>query len=191
MQRLHYRAEVDGLRVIAVIAVLLFHFDPRLAPGGFTGVDIFFVISGFLISSIIIRSQAGDGFSFRDFYASRVRRIVPAYAAVVFGTLVAGCLLMQSADLARLGTAATWSLLAAPNIFFWLHLDTGYFATDSRQLQLLHLWSLGVEEQFYLLWPILLLLGLKLRRQRLLSGLVALSPSDQEAEQPGSGSKAA
>lgn len=174
MQRLHYRPEVDGLRAIAVIAVLLFHFDPRLAPGGFTGVDIFFVISGFLISSIIIRSQAGDGFSFRDFYASRVRRIVPAYAAVVFGTLVAGCLLMQSADLVRLGTAATWSLLAAPNIFFWLHLDTGYFATDSRQLPLLHLWSLGVEEQFYLLWPILLLLGLKLRRQRLLSGLVAL-----------------
>ena len=174
MQRLHYRPEVDGLRAVAVIAVLLFHFDPRLAPGGFTGVDIFFVISGFLISSIIIRSHAGDGFSFGDFYASRVRRIVPAYLGVVFATLVAGCLLMQSAELERLGTAASWSLLAAPNIFFWLHLDTGYFAADSRQLPLLHLWSLGVEEQFYLLWPILLLIGLKLRQRRLLPGLVAL-----------------
>jgi peptidoglycan/LPS O-acetylase OafA/YrhL len=173
-ERLHYRPEVDGLRAIAVIAVLLFHFNPRFAPGGFTGVDIFFVISGFLITSIIVKSQAKDGFSFREFYASRVRRIAPAYLTVVFATLIAGCLLMQSADLVHLGKSALWSLLAAPNVFFWLHLDTGYFAADSRQLPLLHLWSLGVEEQFYVLWPILLLVGLKVMGKRLLFGLMAL-----------------
>lgn len=174
-QHLHYRPEVDGLRAIAVIAVLLFHFDPRLAPGGFTGVDIFFVISGFLITSIIVKSHARGSFSFLDFYLRRIRRIAPAYLTVVLATLVAGCVLMQPEDLAHLGKSAFWSVLASPNIFFWLNLDTSYFAADSRQLPLLHLWSLGVEEQFYLLWPMLLVACLRFLSGRLLWACMAVA----------------
>lgn len=174
-QHLHYRPEVDGLRAIAVIAVLLFHFDPRLAPGGFTGVDIFFVISGFLITSIIVKSHARGSFSFRNFYLRRIRRIAPPYLTVVLATLVAGCVLMQPEDLAHLGRSAFWSVLASPNIFFWLNLDTSYFATDSRQLPLLHLWSLGVEEQFYLLWPMLLVACLRFLPGRLLWACMAVA----------------
>lgn len=174
-QHLHYRPEVDGLRAIAVTAVLLFHFDPRLAPGGFTGVDIFFVISGFLITSIIVKSHARDGFSFREFYLRRIRRIAPPYLVVVLATLVAGCVLMRPDDLAHLGKSALWSVLASPNIFFWLSLDTSYFAADSRQLPLLHLWSLGVEEQFYLLWPIILVGCLQSLRRRILWPCMAVA----------------
>ena len=170
-----YRPEIDGLRAIAVLAVLFFHLDPSWAPGGYVGVDVFFVISGFLITAIIVRSQAESRFSFYDFYLRRIRRIAPTYFAVVLASLVAGYVLMQQADLKQLAAAAGWSAISLPNVYVWQHLDTSYFAADSRQLPLLHLWSLGVEEQFYLIWPLMLLAGLRwLPRNLLPWSLLAL-----------------
>lgn len=169
-----YRPEIDGLRAIAVLAVLVFHLNPDWAPGGFVGVDVFFVISGFLITSIIVRTQAESRFSFADFYLRRIRRIAPAYFVVVLASLAAGCLLMLPADLKQLAASAGWSAVSLPNVYFWLHLDTGYFATDSNQFPLLHLWSLGVEEQFYLVWPLMLLAGLRWVPRQFQQGLLVL-----------------
>ena len=160
-QSLAYRPEIDGLRAVAVMAVLLFHLDPAWLPGGFAGVDVFLVISGFLITSIIVRQQTAGHFRPADFYLHRIRRIAPVYFVVTAATLLAGCLLMLPLDLQELARSAGWSTLSLPNVYFWRHLDTGYFAADSRQQPLLHLWSLGVEEQFYLLWPLVLILCLR------------------------------
>lgn len=169
-----YRPEIDGLRAVAVLSVLLFHLDPRLAPGGFIGVDVFFVLSGFLITSIIIGKQLNGAFSFSDFYLRRVRRIAPTYFAVVLCTLLAGCLLMLPDDARELSKAALWSAFSLPNVHTWLYLDTGYFAADSRQIPLLHLWSLGVEEQFYLIWPLLLIFGIRWLGLKVLPWLLGL-----------------
>ncbi|MEZ0474997.1 acyltransferase family protein [Luteimonas sp. B3_2_R+30] len=167
-----YRRDIDGMRALAVLGVLLFHIDPRLLPGGFAGVDVFFVISGFLITSILARQIRERRFSFSGFYLRRIRRIAPAYFAVTLATLAAGVFLLQAEDLRPLGRSALWSVLSVPNVYFWLSLDSGYFAPDSRQVPLLHLWSLGVEEQFYLVWPALLLLGLRRLGQRTVAVLL-------------------
>lgn len=151
-----YRRDIDGLRGVAVLAVVLYHLDPGLLPGGYTGVDVFFVISGFLITRIIAAGQAAGTFSFRDFYLRRVRRILPVLLVVVAATLLTGALVLLPADLESLARSAAWSLAAAANLHFWLQPDGGYFADASAEQPLLHLWSLGVEEQFYLLWPALL-----------------------------------
>jgi len=156
---LKYRADIDGLRAVAVLSVLLFHVDARLAPGGFTGVDVFFVISGYLITSIIQGQHEAGRFRFSEFYRRRILRIAPAYLAVTCATLLAGAVLMVPQDFSALARSALWSAFSAPNIYFWLHQDTSYFASDAAQIPLLHLWSLGVEEQFYLIWPALLLLS--------------------------------
>lgn len=153
-----YRPDIDGLRGLAVLAVVLYHLDPALLPGGYTGVDVFFVISGYLITRIIAAEQAAGRFSFRDFYLRRVRRILPVLLVVVAATLLAGALVLLPADLEALAGTAAWSLAAAANLYFWRQPDGGYFADASAEQPLLHLWSLGVEEQFYLLWPALLVL---------------------------------
>lgn len=153
-----YRPEIDGLRAVAVISVILYHIERTWLPGGYVGVDIFFVISGFLITSIIWRELAHGTFSIGDFYLRRIRRIIPVMLVVVSATLVAGMLLLLPDALERLSLSAIYSVVSAANIYFWRHLDDGYFAEASDQEPLLHLWSLGVEEQFYLVWPVLLLL---------------------------------
>ena len=153
-----YRADIDGLRAVAVLSVLAYHIDDSLVPGGFTGVDIFFVISGYLITQILRRDMTAGKFSLAEFYRRRLLRIGPAYFAVTVATLLAGSTILLPDDLKSLAQSAGWSALALPNVHFWLNLDTGYFATASNQVPLLHLWSLGVEEQFYLLWPVTLLL---------------------------------
>jgi peptidoglycan/LPS O-acetylase OafA/YrhL len=156
VKSLDYRREIDGLRAIAVLAVFVYHLNPAWLPGGFTGVDVFFVISGFLITRIIrARLQLGT-FSLIDFYSRRVRRIAPVYFAVVASTLLIGWLVLAGIDLKKLAESSAWSIFGASNIYFWRYLDISYFATDMRQTPLLHLWSLGVEEQFYLIWPALL-----------------------------------
>lgn len=161
-----YRADIDGLRAIAVLSVVVFHLNPAWLPGGYVGVDIFFVISGFLITGILWRSLESGDFSFADFYLRRVRRILPAFLAMTAITLAAGAFLLLPADLETLSRSARYAVFSAANIYYWRHLDTGYFAASSEEQPLLHTWSLGVEEQFYLLWPALLAAAFLLARRK-------------------------
>ncbi len=150
--RSDYRSDIDGLRAAAVLAVIVYHLNPRYLPGGFTGVDIFFVISGFLITGIIRRELRDNKFSFWEFYARRVRRIYPALLLVIVATLAGGYALMLPPDYALLGESAKWASLGLSNFFFFS--EAGYFGPAAGRLPLLHTWSLGVEEQFYLVWPL-------------------------------------
>lgn len=164
---LNYRPDIDGLRAMAVLAVSVFHFNRDWLPGGFIGVDVFFVISGFLITGIIYGK--GAEFSFADFYGRRIRRILPAAIFVTVVTLIAGSLLMMPADVITLSNSSIAAALSAANVYFWLFLDTSYFAPSSETVPLLHMWSLGVEEQFYLVWPALMVIAMKVGGKRLLS----------------------
>ena len=153
---MEYRADIDGLRAVAVLAVIVFHIHRALLPGGFVGVDVFFVISGFLISRNIVQELHLGRFSIVEFYRRRIKRIAPALLVVTAITLVAAGCLMLPEDVHDTARSAVFALASLANVYFWLYQDTGYFAQDSLQLPLLHLWSLGVEEQFYLLWPLAL-----------------------------------
>ena len=158
---LKYRPDVDGLRAVAVLLVLHFHAFPAAIPGGFVGVDVFFVISGFLITGIIVRELEQGRFSLLTFYVRRIRRIFPALLVVLVIALILGWLWMLPAAFAQLGTDIFASAAFAANIA--LLLQSGYFDVESTKKPLLHLWSLGIEEQFYLAWPLILLLAARLR----------------------------
>ena len=161
-----HRRDIDGLRAVAVLAIVIHHAFPMLVPGGFVGVDIFFVISGFLITGIVAAGMAEGRFSFTRFYLRRARRIVPAYAVVTaLVTALAAWLLLPRAFQPFGGSLAASGLFLA-NV--WFSQGMGYFAPQALQSPLLHLWSLGVEEQFYLVWPLLLagLAWAPLRRAR-------------------------
>lgn len=162
-----YRPDIDGLRAIAVLSVILFHIDKTLMPGGFVGVDIFFVISGFLISRNILQDLEGGRFSIVDFYRRRIKRIAPPMLLVIGITVVAGQLLLLPEDAKKTAVSALWSLLSLANVYFWLNQDTGYFAAASAETPLLHLWSLGVEEQFYLVWPLILIAAYRPQRAKI------------------------
>lgn len=169
-----YRPDIDGLRAIAVLSVVIYHVNKNLVPGGYVGVDIFFVISGFLITGNIWSEIQGGKFSLVDFYVRRIHRIYPAFVVVTAFTLAAGCCLMLAPDLVRLARSAFWAALSAPNVYFWKYLDTSYFAAAAEQEPLLHMWSLGVEEQFYFIWPVfLLLLSRAFWKSRMVAGAVA------------------
>jgi peptidoglycan/LPS O-acetylase OafA/YrhL len=156
-----YRPDIDGLRALAVMLVLNFHAFPDAMPGGFIGVDVFFVISGFLITGILTRELDQGRFSLIEFYNRRVRRIFPALIVVLFASLVLGWFWMLPLAFAQLGSDTFASAAFAANIA--LLLQSGYFDVESARKPLLHLWSLGIEEQFYLFWPLLLLLAARLR----------------------------
>src|SRR5690554_5995323 len=162
-----YRPDIDGLRAIAVLAVVFFHIDPSWVPGGFVGVDIFFVISGFLITGNILREVGSTGgFSWREFYRRRALRILPVLFLLVFTSLLVGHFILLPDDVEELGWSALSAILFIPNIYFTYFLDTSYFAEDSSLQPLLHLWSLGVEEQFYFFWPLIVILLIKNMRLR-------------------------
>ncbi|HRY47651.1 MAG TPA: acyltransferase family protein [Candidatus Paceibacterota bacterium] len=148
-----YRPDVDGLRALAVVAVLLFHAKLG-CPGGFVGVDIFFVISGFLISSLILKEIAKGSFTLINFWERRIRRILPAVVVVIFATLVAGWFLYLPDDFLALGKSALAQVALVSNVFFYR--QAGYFEAGADTKPLLHTWSLAVEEQFYLLYPFFL-----------------------------------
>jgi peptidoglycan/LPS O-acetylase OafA/YrhL len=156
-----YRPDIDGLRAIAVMLVVNFHAFPEAMPGGFIGVDIFFVISGFLITGIIARELDRQRFSLLGFYNRRIRRIFPALIVVLAATLVLGWLWMLPAAYAQLSSDVFASAAFFANIA--LLLQSGYFDIESARKPLLHLWSLGIEEQFYLFWPLILMLAARLR----------------------------
>ncbi len=152
-----YRPEIDGLRAISVIAVMLFHGGISGFSGGFVGVDVFFVISGFLITSLIVKDLNAGKFSFWGFWERRARRILPALITVLLFTLVVGWLVLLPSDFERLGTSAFALSLFSSNLYFWDIADTsGYFNESSDLFPLIHTWSLAVEEQFYLLFPVLM-----------------------------------
>src|SRR5688500_16716422 len=156
-----YRPDIDGLRALAVLAVIGFHVAPGRLPGGFVGVDIFFVISGFLISSIIVRALEAGRFSFAAFYRRRVRRIFPALILVLAASLAAGWLILPDRDFERFGLHLAAGAGFIPNFAAWR--EAGYFDVYPYSKPLLHLWSLGVEEQYYALWPLVLFLCWRLR----------------------------
>ena len=170
-----HRPDIDGLRAVAVILVLGFHAFPNALPGGFIGVDVFFVISGYLITGIIADGIASDRFSFLQFYARRARRLFPALTAVLACALAAGWLLLTPGQLEALGEQTAATTLFIPNFLFWS--QSGYFDAAASTKPLLHMWSLGVEEQFYLVWPALLLViaRLELRLRLVLAVITALS----------------
>ena len=151
-----YRPDIDGLRAVAVLAVILFHVDPRWLRGGFVGVDVFYVISGYLITGIVARESGDGSFTFRRFYERRIRRILPALWALLIVCIPISTYLLLPADAEAMGKSALWATLAMANVYFWREVSTDYFEPESAQWPFLHLWSLGVEEQFYFLWPALL-----------------------------------
>ena len=161
MTTIKYRADIDGLRAVAVLAVIAFHACPAYLPGGFIGVDMFFVISGYLISGIIYKAQREGTFSYADFYARRVRRIFPALLAAVALCLAYGWLVLLPTEYEQLGGHVAAGTVFLQNVAFWN--ESGYFDTSASLKPLLHLWSLAVEEQIYLVFPPLVLFALWMR----------------------------
>lgn len=149
-----YRADIDGLRAFAVLSVVGFHAFPTAVPGGFVGVDIFFVISGFLISSIIFENLKKSSFSFSEFYSRRIRRIFPALLLVLLSCLAVGWFTLLADEYRQLGKHIAGGAGFISNLVLWR--ESGYFDLDAETKPLLHLWSLGIEEQFYIFWPLIL-----------------------------------
>ena len=151
-----FRKDINGLRAFAVIAVVIFHFKPTWMPGGFAGVDVFFVISGFLMTKIIFRGLEGNSFSVFQFYIARANRIIPALALLTLCLLLIGSLILTPLEYKALGKHIVGSLGFFSNVVYWL--ESGYFDTSSHEKWLLHTWSLSVEWQFYIIYPLVLFL---------------------------------
>lgn len=161
----HIRADIEGLRALAVVLVILYHYQVPGVSGGFIGVDVFFVISGFVITQLLRRAMAKDSFRFADFYARRIRRLVPAFllASTAAFLLISPFYIGDAYYI----FAKSWlaSLIGLSNFYYFDELSQ-YFAPETQTLTLLHTWSLAVEEQFYLLWPATLLLAMRLGKGR-------------------------
>jgi peptidoglycan/LPS O-acetylase OafA/YrhL len=170
-----YRSDIDGLRAVAVLAVLAFHALPSVLPGGFVGVDIFFVISGYLISSILLSSLQQQSFSLLDFYSRRIRRIFPALITVFIASFAMAWYFFYADEFINLGRHMISSAAFIQN--WMLASESGYFDTSAEIKPFLHLWSLGVEEQFYILWPLLLWGAWKLRLNLLKLTIICLAAS--------------
>lgn len=149
-----YRADIDGLRAIAILSVVGFHAFPNWVKGGFIGVDVFFVISGYLISTIIIGSLERDSFNFVEFYSRRIKRIFPALLLVLIASFALGWFVLLADEYKQLGKHIAGGAGFISNFLFWN--ESGYFDNAAETKPLLHLWSLGIEEQFYIFWPLLL-----------------------------------
>jgi peptidoglycan/LPS O-acetylase OafA/YrhL len=148
-----YRPDIDGLRAVAILLVVIFHTFPFKLTGGFIGVDIFFVISGFLISTIIFQNLDTNSFSFTEFYYRRIKRIFPALLTVLFFCIAVGWYILLFDEYKQLGKHIVTGIAYVANFAFWL--ESGYFDNNSDTKPLLHLWSLSIEEQFYIIWPFL------------------------------------
>ena len=165
-----YRPDIDGLRALAILTVIGFHAFPSWFKGGFIGVDIFFVISGYLISTIIFGSLRRDAFSFVEFYIRRIKRIFPALLLVLIATLAFGWFVLFADEYRQLGKHVAGGAGFISNFILWN--ESGYFDNAAETKPLLHLWSLGVEEQFYIVWPLLLWLAWKKRFNFLATAIV-------------------
>lgn len=170
---LPYRADIDGLRAVAVTAVVVFHAGFSGLPGGFMGVDVFFVISGYLIGAHVFRQSAGGTFSYLAFYARRLRRLLPALLSLIGAFFVIGWFVLTPDELRELGKESVAAIAGASNVLFYLGGD--YFAPAADMKPLLHTWSLGVEEQFYILLPLLAIFMTKVIRIRPFVGLAVVT----------------
>ena len=160
-----YRPEIDGLRAVAVVSIILFHLDLQMFQGGFVGVDIFFVISGFLITGLLKQELDVTGnINFKRFYLRRFRRLFPAFYATLIVTTLFAVVTLSPTALKKFGGGLASSLCSLSNVYFWFEAD--YFDVSSKCKPLLHTWSLGVEEQFYALWPIGLCLLYRLKSNK-------------------------
>ena len=173
-----YRREIEGLRAIAVLCVVFYHLGFPAIKGGFIGVDVFFVISGFLITRMLTKQIEKSGrIDLFGFYVGRVRRLFPALFVTIVISFIAGFFIMGPSDFARFSGAAVHSLLWVSNFFFWA--ESGYFDATAATKPALHTWSLSVEEQFYLFWPFLLLFAYRFRSAAaatiIVAGIGALS----------------
>ncbi len=173
MQSKKFRADINGLRAIAVLSVMFFHFNQGLVPGGFAGVDVFFVISGFLMTSIIFRGLESNNFSLWSFLKARARRIVPALVTVISIVLALGYLFFEPLTYQLVGKHGFSSLLFISNITYAN--EAGYFDADSFSKLFLHTWSLSVEWQFYIVYPIVLIILSKLFSIKTLKKIVVIS----------------
>lgn len=163
MSSIKYRPEIDGLRAIAVLSVMIFHLNEHWLPGGFLGVDIFFVISGFLITGIILTEIQQDRFSFKQFYARRIKRIYPAFITVMALVSLCASAIFIYQDFNQLRKTIELATLFSSN--FYLGFRQGYFDLSANENPILHIWSLAVEEQYYLVFPLLLIGCYKKLRQ--------------------------
>jgi len=170
-----YRADIDGLRGVAILSVVGFHAFPHLVRGGFVGVDVFFVISGYLISSIIVGSLRHGRFSLRAFYARRIRRLFPALIVVLVACFATGWFTLLAGEFKHLGKHIAGGSAFSANLILWS--ESGYFDPAAELKPLLHLWSLGVEERFYIIWPLLLFLAWKRRFSLLILTLTVVAVS--------------
>ena len=165
-----HRGDIDGLRAVAVLPVVAYHVGIQAVPGGFVGVDIFFVISGYLITQVLVQDIHGDRFSLIKFYERRVRRILPALLAVLLGTFAICAVYSLPSEFVDFSRSLIAAAASVSNIYFWQ--TAGYFAAPALTKPLLHTWSLAVEEQYYIFWPLLLWMGLRLFKRHLLSAAV-------------------
>ncbi len=167
---MNYRPDIDGMRAIAVLAVVIFHLFPKSLPAGFIGVDIFFVISGYLITRIILQTDDQHNFDWLGFYQRRVRRIFPVLVTVMAVSCGLAWLILLDQEFSQFGKHMSAGLFFVANLIFWR--ESGYFDGAAETKPLLHLWSLGIEEQFYLVWPLTLVVLLKYRQRGVVWGLV-------------------
>jgi len=149
-----FREDINALRAIAVASVVVFHFNHSWLPGGFAGVDVFFVISGFLMTMIVVKGLEKENFSILSFYIARVKRIIPALSVLCFILLIFGLFFISPIDYLNLGKHAAASLSFVSNMVYWS--ESNYFNPSSNEKWLLHTWSLSVEWQFYLIYPLAL-----------------------------------
>lgn len=168
-----YRREIDGLRAVAVLPVILFHAGFSIFSGGYVGVDVFFVISGYLITSILINELEQDKFSIAGFYERRARRILPALFFVMLACLPFAYMWMTPSELKNFGQSLVAVVFFGSNILFWK--ESGYFASDAELKPLLHTWSLAVEEQYYIIFPIFLLLAWRFGRKKVFWSVVGIA----------------
>ncbi len=168
----NYIGSIDGLRAIAVALVLFFHAGFTWAQGGFIGVDVFFVISGFLITGQILKAHNSNSWSYASFYGRRILRLFPPLFVTIILTQLVAAFVMSPGDIDRLSESSIAAVLFVPNIYFWL--ESGYFTQGAETKPLLHTWSLGVEEQFYIIWPVLIGYTLTIGRRLLTPVIVIL-----------------
>ncbi len=171
--KLHYRPDIDGLRAIAVLSVLAYHLRINVFRGGFVGVDVFFVISGYLISAIILKDISAGTFSIRTFYERRVRRIFPALIVMLVGTSLLAYLFFLPAELISFAKSLLAALFSASNFYFWR--QSGYFSAPIDTKPLVHTWSLAVEEQFYVFLPIFLVLAHRFFPRKLRASIIIIA----------------